>query len=60
MPETIPDHLSLRFGQAERAAIAAVRAHIAHPLRSAPTVSEAIRAAVLLGASTISATEAAR
>ena len=56
----VPDRLAVRLGEPERAAVATIARAITHPHRAAPTVSEAIRAAVLMAASTIPVTDAAR
>ena len=52
---TIPDRIAVRLSKSDRDAIAAVAAGITSPHRSPPTVSETLRAAVTIAASTMTA-----
>ena len=51
--DSIPDRIAVRLTDRERAAVASIAAAISHPHRSAPTVSEAIRAALMSAAASL-------
>ena len=57
--DSIPDRVAVRLTDRERAAVATIAAAITHPHRSAPTVSEAIRAALMSAAASIGTAEPA-
>ena len=58
--DTVPDRVAVRLTERERAAVATIAAAISHPHRSAPTVSDAIRAALTTAAAFHGANKAVR